>query len=125
MTTTALEVVVGADAAVLAGAEGAAVILAGPRQERPGGIVGAHSPLAQGDSGLLGLRGDAHEGVNEGVAGYAEIVLEERNERMVYAVVPGRAVRWRCARIDAGHEDHPFVVRVPGGTTLAGAISFI
>jgi hypothetical protein len=75
-------------------AERAPMILPGPCQESTARIISPRRPLAKSDGGLLRLSGEAQEGVAQGELGYAEVLFEELEEPMVYAVVSGGAVRW-------------------------------
>jgi hypothetical protein len=51
-------------------------------------------PLAKSDGGLLRLGGEAHKSIAQGELGYAEVLLKQLEERFVYAVVAGGALRW-------------------------------
>src|SRR5215211_5812364 len=96
--------------AVVAGgveAERAPMMLPRPRQKRPSGVVGSDCPLAKGDRRLLRLGGEAQKCMAQGELGYAEVLFEELEEILVYAVVAGGAVRWGCARLCGGHEAIP------------------
>jgi hypothetical protein len=55
------------------------------------------------------------EALEAGVVGLKKVV------RLRWLLVVAGWVRG-CARIRDGHEDHPFVVRAPGGGNLAGAV---
>jgi hypothetical protein len=71
-------------------AKRAPMVLPGPGQKSPGWIISPRRPLAKSDSGLLRLGGEAHEGIAQGELGYAEVLFEELEERLVYAAVTGR-----------------------------------
>jgi hypothetical protein len=72
-------------------AECAPMILPGPRQESAARIMSPRRPLAQGDGGLLRLGWHTHKGMAQDELGYAEVLFEELEEPMVYAVVSGGA----------------------------------
>jgi hypothetical protein len=64
------------------------MVLPGPRQERPSGVVGPRHPLAKGYGGLLRLGGEAHKGIAQGELGYAEVLFKQFEERLVATDVP-------------------------------------
>jgi hypothetical protein len=81
---------------VLARTERTPVILPSPRQKCPGGIIAADSPLTEGDSLFLGLGRGAHECVVESVAWYPEILFEQLDKAVIYAMVAGAAFTSGC-----------------------------
>jgi hypothetical protein len=84
-------------------AERAPMILPGPRQESAARIIGSDCPLAKGDCRLLRLGWHAHKGMAQGEGGDPEILFEELEEPMVYAVVSGAArVRYSHGRQPPG-----------------------
>src|SRR5215218_6045466 len=64
-------------------------VLARPGEQRLLRLVGAASPLAEGDGALLGLWRHAHEGDAQREVRDAEVLLEELQERVINPVVAG------------------------------------
>jgi hypothetical protein len=122
---SSLELVVG-----VVEAERASAVLAGPRQERPARIIGAGCPLTQRVRAALVLGRHPHEGIDQGVAWYPEVLLEELNEVVGTAAVAGAQfassregiASWRYSYLV--HSESPFLwtgsrgVAAPAGPSL-------